>query len=544
VSRIVGTRNRTPNPVTPASPPPVGLPVSGGTSTPTTTFEGGAAVTRSPERDLYLLCASFMFGEPTFYETVDDRVSRFRGLVSQVVAERPEFIPAFVPYLRDTLNMRTVSVVLAAEYALAVRALREADRPVGTATSVRRVVASALSRADEPAEFVAYWAQRTGRKTLPGGVQRGVADAVTRLYTEYSALKYDGASREWRMGDVLDLTHPTPSGTMQGALFPYLLDRRHGRADTHADLSLLPMVAKNRELHAMPTAEARAALLSTPGLMDEAGITWEQLSGFGPMDKDAWEAAIPTMGYMALLRNLRNFDEKGVSDAVADKVAARLADPEQVAKSRQFPYRFLSAHRAAPSLRWGWPLERALDAACAGIPSLPGRTLVIIDTSGSMQAGVSGRSKVSCVDAAAVLAIALAKRGADVDVVGFADTAFEHKLTPGKSVLSEIERFSKRVGSVGYGTNIPGALDTYSGHDRVFLFSDMQTMDGHYDRGAVHRLPAHVPYYGFNLAGYGSTVIDATRPNRYEFGGFSDSVFRLIPALESGADQVLGMPGA
>ncbi len=74
------------------------------------------------------------------------------------------------------------------------------------------------------------------------------------------------------------------------------------------------------------------------------------------------------MGYMALLRNLRNFDEAGVSDAVAGRVAERLADPAQVAKSRQLPMRFLSAYRAAPSLRWAWALEQAIAHALANVP--------------------------------------------------------------------------------------------------------------------------------------------------------------------------------
>jgi len=61
----------------------------------------------------------------------------------------------------------------------------------------------------------------------------------------------------------------------------------------------------------------------------------------------------------------RNFDEAGVPDHVAEQVAARLADPAQVAASRQLPMRFLSAYRAAPSLRWAAALERAPAASLA-----------------------------------------------------------------------------------------------------------------------------------------------------------------------------------
>lgn len=53
-----------------------------------------------------------------------------------------------------------------------------------------------------------------------------------------------------------------------------------------------------------------------------------------------------------------------------------LADPERVAKSRQFPFRFLAAYNAAPSLRWSWAPEKALNASLSNVPSLPGRRSV------------------------------------------------------------------------------------------------------------------------------------------------------------------------
>jgi len=41
-------------------------------------------------------------------------------------------------------------------------------------------------------------------------IKRGIADAVRRLYTERAALRYDGQSRQLRMADVIELTHPSP----------------------------------------------------------------------------------------------------------------------------------------------------------------------------------------------------------------------------------------------------------------------------------------------------------------------------------------------
>ena len=100
------------------------------------------------------------------------------------------------------------------------------------------------------------------------------------------------------------------------------------------------------------------------------------------------------MGYMALLRNLRNFDEAGVPDDVAERVAAKLADPDEVARSRQFPFRFLAAYEQAPSLRWGHALDTALQLSLANLPALPGRSLILVDTSASM----TSRGVLAAVD--------------------------------------------------------------------------------------------------------------------------------------------------
>ncbi|GII04032.1 TROVE domain-containing protein [Planobispora takensis] len=112
-------------------------------------------------------------------------------------------------------------------------------------------------------------------------------------------------------------------------------------------------------------------MAADPDRLRSAGMTWEALAGRlqGPMDARAWQSVIPSMGYMALLRNLRNFDESGVPDEVAGQIVAKLTDPGEVARSRQLPFRFYSAYRNAPSLRWGHALDGALTKATANLPS-------------------------------------------------------------------------------------------------------------------------------------------------------------------------------
>lgn len=491
------------------------------------THEGGAGYAHDVKSELFLLAVANFVGEDTFYEKAGDRDGRFSRLVKAVAVADPEWTARFLGWLRTGANMRSASLVGALD---AAHALLGAGLPGG-----RRLVASVLQRADEPGEALAYWLATYGR-SVPKPVKRGVADAVVRLYTERSLLKYDTAARAFRFGDVIELVHPSPAPDKpwQGELFKHAIDRRHERG---APLTAsLRIVAANAALRT--AAREDRDQLADAGSLARAGMTWEDTlsaAGAGVDKARLWEAAIPSMGYMALLRNLRGFDEAGVPDGVAERVARRLADPAEVARSRQFPYRFLAAYEQAPSLRWGHALDAALRHSLANLPALPGRSLILVDTSASMSSGgFSKRSRMSPVRAAAVFGVALAARSAEVDLHGFADGVFRHDVPAGASVVREVDRFVKRVGEVGHGTRIADSIRATlrPDHARVFVFSDMQTFPG--SPGVTDSLPRGVPLYGFNLGGHVRTAFDAGSRNRYEFGGLTDATFRMIPLLEAG----------
>ncbi|MDQ2874807.1 MAG: TROVE domain-containing protein, partial [Actinomycetota bacterium] len=361
------------------------------------THEGAPGWVRDAKSELYLLAVTNMGAERTFYESAAQRDSRFAGLVRQVAVEDLPWLAGFLPWLRSAANMRTAPLIAAAE---AVKARLDAGLPGGS----RQLVASVLQRADEPGELLAYWHSHYGR-ALPKPLKRGIADAILRLYDEYALLKYDTGSHGYRFGDVIELVHvtgehPEVRGTWKGDLYEHAIDRRHNRDNPVPDS--LAMIRANATLRAMAAEDPRALL--GDGALKAAGMTWEDvlsLAGSALPKRDVWTALAPTLGYMAALRNLRNMDEAGVPDDVAEVVAARLADPEQVARSRQFPMRFLSAYRAAPSLRWAHPLEKAVNASVASIPALSGRTLVLIDTSLSMNNAFSKDGTLMRWDAAA-----------------------------------------------------------------------------------------------------------------------------------------------
>ncbi len=487
---------------------------------PTRTHEGGYGYSLDAESELFVMAATNMSGEGTVYESAAQRDERFTQLVHQVTASNPDFIVRFAPYLRNELKIRSASIVLAAEYVAA------------GGQGGRKVVDSVLQRGDEPAEMIGYWLGRYGRN-IKMAVKRGVADGATRLYTERAAQRYDGAGRGVRMADVIELTHPKPRNAAQSALFRWLLDHRHHN-DAVANPQLLPMLASANELATVAVDQRRAALVSQgPEALARSGTSWERLSGWlpGGMDAQAWESVIPSMGVMALIRNLRNFDEQGIGPAAIETVLARITDADEVTKARLFPYQVWAAYSNAPSDNWKRALGTTLDLTTSNVPRLD-RTLVVIDMSGSMRTTVSNRSTMTRVEAAAVMAAVTAKRSAETDIVIFGLTNQRVALRKGLSIPQAVADLMALVGRVGHATNGHTAIrqNFHRGrHDRVVMFTDGQMRDsGSVDISMVPLI------YTVDLAGYRPRSTEAGWAGRYMLAGFSDATFSLMHTLEAG----------
>ncbi|MFH9606183.1 TROVE domain-containing protein [Streptomyces sp. NPDC017448] len=525
--------------------PATGSPVAT-TGERATTHEGGAGHLRDTRSELFLLAVGNFVGTDAFYERGEQRDDRYAQLIRRLAVTDPDWCTGFLRWLRTGAHMRTASLVGAAEFT-------KARLEAGAAGHSRQVVDSVLQRADEPGEFLGYWMSTYGRK-LPKPVKRGVADAVQRLYDERSLLRYDTDSKGYRFGDVLNLVHPSPAADKpwQGDLFQHALDRRMKRDESIP--ATLPVLRASRMLTSLPVQERRAyvrdpTLVTSPGGLAGAGFTWERLAGWlqGPMDAAAWEAVIPSMGLMALARNLRNFDEAGVSDAVAARICARFADPEQVARSRMFPFRWWAAYKHAPSLRWGHALEQALGHSLANVPRLTGSTLILVDRSPSMFPGFGfstpNRSDITLAEQAAVFGSALALRAEKPTLVEFGGDSREIDVPRGGSVLRLIERY----GQIG-GTDIPTAVKKHgAAHDRIVIVTDEQSrpgwlpsnMSGH---GGMREteidalVPKDVPVYLWNMAGYKAGAMPSGTGNRHAMGGLTDQAFRAVPLLEAGRD--------
>lgn len=459
--------------------------------------------------------------ENSFYESAETTKGRLATLAAEVAVADPQWFAEFVYWLRRGGNMRTASVLVAVA---GTRAMQQAGIAGG-----RQVIAAAIDRADEPGEVIAAWRALYGRN-IPTVVRKGITDAVNRVWTEYSVSKYDSDSAAFSLRDVMNLARPAMTNQPLAA---YIMASAY---DREVDLSALPMLAARAEFMALSADEQRARVLD--GSYADAGLTWENVSSMlGKPDAAVWEALLPSMGYMARLRSLRRLEEANVSGKVLDELAAWLANPANVAKSRQLPLRFLSAFREVPSKRFEWPLEQAVNASLANIEALPGKTLVLVDRSASMHAPLSKHSKLSREDAANVFGAAIARRSEDATFVDFGETNKVIDFRKFKSVLE----MANRPQNVGHSTmTATAAAQNFKDHDRVVILTDDQSMDG--DPGAV--VPANVPVYLWDLGGYEYGAFGYSRgkqftegPNRYKFGGLSDASFDAIRLIEAGRDQ-------
>jgi hypothetical protein len=387
-------------------------------------------------------------------------------------------------------------------------------------------------------------------------VKRGVADAARKVFNQRAALRYDGNRGAMRLGDVIELSHPTPKGPEQSALFGWLLDRRHARRETpEAELAMLKSVTNRAELTMLPIdrrhAFARQVLAGEPDAefrwlqalagQWEWGKSWlgentEDRSFERVSEADQWKLFIQNgMGYMALLRNLRNFDEAKISPDVVKHVKAVLADEDEVKRSRQFPFRFYSAFKATEGNHWKTALGAGLQYSLANVPVLDGGTLILGDMSGSMWPwGGESRGKTFNYELAALFASALALRAEHPTLVQYGTGSSEIKVERSKGVLEHMAKFR----SMGGTATVQAVRDHFRAdvHKRVIIVTDEQA---HYDRlgGSIDSvLPDDVFCYTWNVAGY-RAAHGESGPTRHSFGGLTDQSWGLIPQIELGATQ-------
>jgi len=475
----------------------------------TTNLEGGLAFQMEPKLELYTRVATALVGEPKFYDPESEGDDEIKRLIGVVAKQDPQFVLDLAVYARHSLYLRTIPIVL----------LVEACKYPETRAFVRQAVPKIVTRSDQLTEVVAYWKKVFGdignaakKGMLSNPLKRGLADAFDR-FNAYSLAKYD-RDGEVKLRDVLRIVHPKPKSPEQAALWKQVLERT----------------------------------LTPPD-------TWEVVISGKGSTKENWESVIPKMGYMALLRNLRNFLDK---DVYLGDVLARICTPAEVKKSKQFPYRFFSAYREIEQHNSDNKtvildaLEGAMRLSVQNVPRLAGTTFISADNSGSMGAPVSEKSKVSRADVANVLQALASSICDDAITSVFGQTFATVTTMKTGSLLQAVETYKRT--DVGHSTNAFLAIDYLTNKgisvDRIIIFSDMQCYDSG-NRASLGSLPfeyggslaasfrkycskiGKTPYlYSVDLAGYGTSQFPPGGKVCL-LAGWSDRVFEFFHAFES-----------
>lgn len=489
--------------------------------------EEGAVAWKLPAKDrLIERVLGAFWSEDTFYKSGSKIAAEIVKDIKEVAKTDPKFILQLAAYARNEIYLRTTPQVL----------LVEAANINECKPFVKDYTPKIVKRADELADVIAYQLSTHG-KPIPNSLKKGLAAAFAN-FDEYQLNKYNSDKRDVSLADVLHLIYRKEGYPVSKAMWNYLVN-------DEIDKDALPKIAALKELLSKDKLDLE--------LLEKSGATWENvISKFGST-KETWSAVMPKMGYMALLRNLRNFDKAGVD---LDPVLARITDDKAIKYSKQLPYRFYSAYKEIDNQKIGRAIAQAFEKSLTNV-TLDGSTAVLVDLSGSMTgAPVSAKSKVTNAEVAAVLGAIAVKKAKESVVIGFGQDARIIKVNPDDTMITNVEKIVHT--NVGHSTNAGLAfqilVDNNIKVDRIVLISDMQCYNtnntryfgGIYAWGADSYVNEQVKQYrqkvnkdaylySFDLASYGTrqTPNKSGKTKDILLNGWSDKVLDYMTLVES-----------
>jgi len=462
----------------------------------TTNQSGHVAYSMQDKDRLAMAVLTSFFGEPKFYNSTDNDIIE---LTKRIAPKDPTFIRNLAIFARREFGMRSISHVLTAILANTVE-----GKPF-----IREMMPKVVVRADDITEILSAYLHFFS-KPIPNSLKKGIADAFGRL-DEYQLQKYAGTRNALKMRDIPRLVHPKPKDAEQSALWKRLLD------DT----------------------------LATP-------FTWEtELSAKGNT-KEVWEGLIESgkVGYLALIRNLRN-----IINAQPDNINTvyeTLADPEKIRRSRMFPFQFLSAYKelqqvSGASSKVFDTLEAAIDISVENMPKLPGKTVIVVDVSGSMSSAVSAKSKMTCAEIGLMLGVMATRLCEDSIFLTFDTRLYKPTVSTKGGILSQVRNIPVHGGGTNMSLPFQWLIQEKIRTDRVIVLSDNEVNGGStwYSNKTVQSLAdeyraaigADVWVHGVDLQGYGTQQFHGSKANL--IAGWSEKILEFILLAEQGIDTLV-----
>lgn len=469
--------------------------------TKTVNLAGGEAYIESPKLELVSLVLT-SFVKDKFYESADDQLKRLRAILSKISDKT--FAAKTAIYARNEFGMRSITHALLAEIAKSVKGEKWTKKAIEYGTR----------RPDDLLEIVSYYINNYG-KPIPNSLKKGVSLALKK-FDEYQLAKYKGDNKETKLVDILNLVHPKP-GKENSKLFKRLVEGRLKTADTWE-------------------TKLTKAGQSVSEIEDEG----EKAEALAKEKKGAWKELVKEnkLGYFALLRNLRNILEQGDAKTI-DLAAKQLVDEKRIHGSLVLPFRFTTALKELASITGSRKLiealSDALDISLKNVPKLPGKTLVVLDESGSM----SGKP----IEIGSIFAAVLYKAN-DADLVMFAEDARFQAFNTKDSTITIAKQLEDSAN--GGGTNFDASFELITEkkkkYDRIIILSDMQGwMSSDTPVAAFNQYKKATgtdPFiYSFDLNGHGS--LQFPERNVFCIAGFSDKIFDAMKLLEEDRNALI-----
>jgi len=408
--------------------------------------EAGATQTFSPATELERLVSCALLGEKTFYVDGADIESQIVTVAAKV---DPTFIANLAIRARRDLGLRHTPVFLL---------VLLASRPDGRAF-VREAAETVLRLPKDAMDMVAMYLARNPapagktRAPLPHCMKAAIRDGFGR-WSNYQLQKYGTLKDKVavRLRDLMFLAHPDPALTTDEVLLAKPDEEQQVVFDTR-------------------TAVWKALADDTIRAPD----TWEsQLSVPGADKRAVWEGLLAErkLGALALVRNLRNMEQVGVSPALVKGAM------ERVKAADVWPWQALAAARHAPS--YTHDLDALMLRSCGALPMLPGRTLVLVDVSYSMSETLSGQGEMKRFDAATGLAVVLRERCEFGTMATFSDQVMVMDEPSSRGVALANDLVGSQLHSGTYLGKALAALMQFFGSsppDRVVVITDEQSHD-------------------------------------------------------------------
>lgn len=465
-------------------------------STKTVNLAGGEAYFQTPELEFVsILLTSFL--NDKFYRKANDEMDRLVTLIGQI--KDKEFLGKAAVYTRNEFGMRSITHVLTAELV----------NIVSGANWLRPVIKNVIRRPDDGIEILAYYINKFGKNKLKKVLRRGISDAFGK-FNEYTLAKYRCEERDIKLIDLVRLCHVEATAKNKVALEKLV----------------------KGTLKPENTWEAK---------LSEAGRDAENEEEVIENKKEAWADLIKSgkIGYFALLRNLRNILEQ--SPDVMPEATQLLVNEEAIKRSLVLPFRFSTAYDEIKVMSGAnqvlGAISRALDISVNNCPELSGKTLVVLDTSGSMETAMSGSKTAK--EIGALFAATILKRNPSADFMMFSDDAHYASINPTDSIMSIMNSIHYKSG----GTNFNSIFErTDKKYDRIIILSDMQGWVGYNVPTATFnryktQFNCNPTVYSFDLCGHGTMQFPEN--NVYTLAGFSDKIFDIMKLLETDKNALI-----